>query len=75
MCCMMMGHRMDHDTETHSSTEPVRQTETLVDVLRRRYALGEISSEQMEEMKRVLGLTADSAVEAGGNAWETSHHG
>ncbi len=62
MCCMM-GHPMDHEAQTHNSAQPSQQTETLLDVLRRRYALGEISRDQFEAMKSVLGLSA-SEVEA-----------
>ncbi len=73
MCCMMMGHQMDHDAETHNSAQPSQQTETLLEVLRRRYAMGEISRDQFQEMKRVLGLSArESEAPAGhdGHAWE-----
>jgi uncharacterized membrane protein len=63
MCCMMM-HAMDHsehDTQmTHSN---VPQNESLQDILKRRYALGEITREQFEEMKRVLDLPDAPAVE------------
>lgn len=57
MCCMMM-HAMDHSA--HASSVSVAggpQEESLNDILRRRYALGEISREQFEEMKQVLGVT------------------
>ncbi len=75
MCCMMMGHQMDHDAQTHSSAQPSQQTETLLDVLRRRYALGEISQDQFQEMKRVLGLSASEVeAQAGHDAhsWEAA---
>jgi len=61
MCCMLM-HAMDHSA--HGSSPTVAggpQEESLRDILRRRYALGEISREQFEEMKQVLGLTPESA--------------
>ena len=61
MCCMLM-HAMDHST--HASKATVAggaQEESLHDILRRRYALGEISREQFEEMRQVLGVTLDSA--------------
>lgn len=55
MCCMMhlLGHSQhdEHRGSPHSSRE-----ESLPDILKRRYALGEITREQFEEMKRVLGL-------------------
>ena len=72
MCCMM-GHGMDHGAATASAG--AAPPESLLEVLRRRYALGEISRDQLEEMKRVLELSDDRAVEAGGNPWAASHHG
>jgi uncharacterized membrane protein len=58
MCCMM--HDMDHsgqNMQTMAASAP--QNDSLLDTLRvkRRYALGEITREQFEEMKRVLGVT------------------
>ena len=53
MC--MMGHDMDHSGHgTHA--ESARQSESLLDILKRRYALGDITLAQFEEMKRVLGV-------------------
>jgi len=75
VCCMMMGHQMDHDSQTHDSAPPRQQTETLLDVLRRRYALGEISRDQFQEMKRVLGLSARETEAPAGHdthAWEAA---
>ncbi len=64
MMCMTM-HAMDHaghGTETMPSSAP--QSESLLDVLKRRYALGEITREQFDEMRRVLNLdAADSSAE------------
>lgn len=61
MCCMMM-HAMDHSAHASSTTVAGGpQEESLHDILRRRYALGEISREQYEEMKQVLGATPDNA--------------
>jgi len=37
------------------------QNESPLDILKRRYALGEITQAQFEEMKRVLGLAGDTA--------------
>jgi uncharacterized membrane protein len=69
MCMMcMMGHTMDHSGHgTHAEAAP--QSESLLDILRRRYALGEITRVQFEEMKQVLGVTQGAGVEAG-----TTHH-
>ena len=65
MCCMMM-HAMDHTAHTHPATVTGGpQEESLRDILRRRYALGEISREQLEEMKQVLGVTPESAGTSG----------
>jgi uncharacterized membrane protein len=64
MMCMMM-HMMDHgehsghDMQEHQASAP--QQGSLLDVLRRRYALGEINLEQFQEMQRVLGLSGTSA--------------
>ena len=58
---MCMMHGMDHSQHnaqgTTASTPP--QNESLLDILRRRYALGEITLTQFEEMRRVLGLTPE----------------
>ena len=76
MCCMM-GHEMDHERGREPSATGHQAQETLIEILRRRYAQGEISREQFEEMKRVLGLGAGSAAGApvGASAWESGHHG
>ena len=57
MCCMMM-HAMDqsgHSTPMSAMSAP-QQNESLLDILKRRYALGEIDQAKFEEMKRVLGV-------------------
>ena len=65
MCCMMM-HAMDHTAHNAPATVTGGpQEEGLHDILRRRYALGEISREQLEEMKQVLGVTPESAGTSG----------
>lgn len=57
MCCMMM-HDMDHSGHTAQTAQTgASQSEPLLDILKRRYALGEITREQFEEMKHVLGVT------------------
>lgn len=57
MCCMM--HNMDHSGHNTQPTPISRppQNESPLEILKGRYALGEISREQFEEMKRVLGVT------------------
>ncbi len=48
MCmCMGMMHEMNH--ESHESHD-----ETPLEILRKRFALGEITKEQYEEMRKVL---------------------
>ncbi len=42
------------ETQTMHSNAP--QNESPLEILKRRYALGEITHEQFEEMKRVLGI-------------------
>ncbi len=57
--CMMHGmNHSQHDAQGTTANVPA-QTESLLDILKRRYALGEITLAQFEEMKRVLGLTPD----------------
>jgi DNA-binding GntR family transcriptional regulator len=58
--------------------ESTAPSESLLDVLRRRYALGEITQAQLDEMRQVLGLSEGKAVgTAAGrsNPWEVEHHG
>ncbi len=60
MMCMMM-HAMDHsghDAHAMPASTPHVEGESLLDILKRRYALGEINREQFEEMRRVLNLAA-----------------
>ncbi len=58
MMCMMM-HAMDHSGHNVSATPAnAPQNESPLDILKRRYALSEITREQFEEMKRVLGFSA-----------------
>lgn len=52
MCCMM--HAMDHSAHNAQPTASAAGNEPVLDILKRRYALGEIGREQFEEMKRVL---------------------
>ncbi len=77
MCCMM-GHEMSHGAETERAAGEAGQREPLLTVLQRRYALGEITQDQLEEMKAVLGLSDARAVGAAAgtsNPWEAEHHG
>jgi uncharacterized membrane protein len=48
----VLGHSA-HDA--HGTPAVVGEGESLLDLLKRRYALGEITREQFEEMKRTLG--------------------
>lgn len=69
MCCMMHGHS-GHDHPSRSSSE-----ESLLDLLKRRYASGEITREQFEEMKRVLGLEDPPSRPLGDPAAHRGHGG
>ncbi len=59
MLCMLMhalhGNHDAHETAAHNPNEP------LIEILKRRYALGEISHAQFEQMKRVLSLSQSAA--------------
>jgi len=62
MCMMcMMGHAMDHSSHTGPAAQAGGQHESLLDILKRRYALGEIDQDQFAEMKRVLGVEESRA--------------
>lgn len=57
MCMMcMMGHTMDHTAHANPTAQAGSQEASLLDILKRRYALGEIDQDQFAEMKRVLGV-------------------
>ncbi len=60
MWCMLM-HGMDHSEHNAPMAAASPQNEPLLDILRRRHALGEITQDQFEEMKRVLGLSESAA--------------
>lgn len=77
MCCMM-DHGMNHGGEMERPAGEGGEREPLLDILQRRYALGEITQAQLVEMKAVLGLTGEKIVGAtagGSNPWEAEHHG
>jgi len=57
----MMMHTMDHSAHNAPASA---QSESLLDILKRRYALGEITREQFEEMKRVLGVSDATPIHA-----------
>jgi len=56
MCCMM-SHQMEHGPEAMAPWGGGAQSESPLEILRRRYALGEITHDQLEEMRAVLGLS------------------
>lgn len=66
MLCMLM-HAMGHSDHAQAP-----RPEGLFEILRRRYAVGEITAEQFEEMKRVLGLAGTG--EAGARPTEATGH-
>lgn len=68
MCCMMM-HAMDHSTHGDHETQATNsQDETLLQILKRRLALGEITQAQYEAMQSVLGLSGAALAD------EHAHH-
>lgn len=75
MCMMCMAHMAmpgvhgDHEGQTPAQLA-TSQAGSLLDILKRRYALGEINQAQFEEMKRVLGLSDGAAqpTPSGGHA-------
>jgi len=74
----MMGHGMGHGEEMERSAVERGKRDSLLDVLRGRYAEGEITRDQLEEMRAVLDLSVGKAVGDGGgnnNQWEAEHHG
>jgi hypothetical protein len=69
---------MDHAGQAEGSAVEGGQRDSLLEVLQRRYALGEITQDQLEAMKATLGLSDKKAVAAPAgrsNPWETEHHG
>lgn len=68
MCCMMM-HSMDHSMHgDHETQGAMSQDETLLQILKRRFAQGEITREQYKAMQGVLGLSQSAS------ANEQAHH-
>ena len=57
MCMMcMMGHSMDHTAHPNPAAQAGSRDESLLHILKRRFAMGEIDQSQLAEMKRVLGI-------------------
>lgn len=67
MCCCMMMHTMDCSERMGPMTSVRRQEDSLLDILRHRYASGEISREQYDEMKRVLDIGQESGPHPAGS--------
>ena len=67
MCLMIhLGGHQDHTTRhapAQSAGSPT--SDDLLGILKRRYALGEITLEKFEEMQRVLGLSAEVEATSG----------
>ena len=62
MCMHAMKHQ-DHAAQS-ASAHSVRE-ESLLDIIKRRYASGEITREQFEQLKRDLGIAASPHPTAG----------
>ena len=68
MCCMMM-HSMDHSMHDDTGSQGANpQDVTLLQILKRRFAQGEITQAQFEAMQDVLGLSRTAS------ANEHAHH-
>lgn len=57
MCMLMHALHGNHDEHQPAASN---SNESLLDILKRRYVLGEISDAQFEQMKRTLGLSASA---------------
>jgi len=69
MCCMMM-HAIDHSARyVEHGHAHMTLGEPLLEILKRRYTLGEITRAQLEEMRVVLGLSTGPSIA------EAPHHG
>jgi uncharacterized membrane protein len=65
----MMMHAMDHSMHGEHETQGASsQDETLLQILKRRLALGEITQEQYEAMQSVLGISKTASAD------EHAHH-
>lgn len=58
----MLMHALHGNHDGHPAAS--NSNESLLDVLKRRYALGEISDAQFEQMKRTLGLPSSAQANA-----------
>jgi uncharacterized membrane protein len=67
MCMMHMlmpgMNHADHDGQSAGQQHAVQPGESLLDILKRRYALGEITQAQFQDMKRVLGFQDGGATQ------------
>ncbi len=70
MMCMLM-HAMHGGHDGHPPSVSNTQ-ESPLDILKRRYALGEITEAQFEQMKRTLGLAPSAQTDA--TAEHAGHH-
>ena len=69
MMCMMPHNtaQAEHGDAHANASEP-----SLLDILKRRFALGEITQEQYQDMQRVLGIAGADSAQA---HKEVHHHG
>ena len=65
MLCMLM-HALHGNHDSHSSHNAATNSshESLLEILKRRYARGEITEAQFLQMQRVLGLSATARTNA-----------
>ena len=70
MLCMLM-HALHGNHDGHQPAS--NSNESLLEILKRRYALGEINDVQFEQMQRALGLTVQTNAAGAANA-PTGHH-
>ncbi len=72
LCMLMHALHGNHDSHSSHNATPNASNESLLEILKRRYALGEITEAQFEQMQRVLGLSTTAGTNAA-NA-PTGHH-
>jgi uncharacterized membrane protein len=54
MCLMCLAHSLVGHGETHGKDSSSGNTESALEILKKRYARGEINQEEYEKMKKIL---------------------